>query len=46
MVDFQNTHASFALVGRDTFQINQQVPKQFFDVGRYGSPAGLAKIMK
>ncbi|HKD65478.1 MAG TPA: DUF1329 domain-containing protein [Candidatus Binataceae bacterium] len=46
MVDFQNSHASFALVGKDTFQVNQQVPKQFYDVTRYGSPAGLQKIMK
>ncbi len=46
MVDFQNGHSSFALVGKDTFQVNQQVPKEFADVSRYGSPAGLQKIMK
>ena len=46
MIDFQNLHASFAWVGQDTFQINQQVPQQFYDVSRYGSPAGLQKIMK
>jgi len=46
IIDFQNGHASYAVVGRDIFQINQQVPKQFWDVSRYGSPAGLAKIMQ
>jgi hypothetical protein len=46
MIDFQNQHASYALVGKDVFTINQNVPKQFYDVTRYGSPAGLNKIMK
>jgi hypothetical protein len=46
MIDMQNGHASFASVGKDIFQVNQQVPQQFYDVSRYGSPAGLAKIMR
>jgi hypothetical protein len=46
IIDFQNGHASYAVVGKDIFQINQQVPKQFWDVSRYGSPAGLQKIMR
>jgi hypothetical protein len=46
MIDFQNFHCSFAYVGKDTFQVNQQVPKNFWDVSRYGSPAGLQKIMQ
>jgi hypothetical protein len=46
MIDFQNVHASYAYVGKDIFQVNQQVPAQFHDVSRYGSPAGLQKIMK
>lgn len=46
MIDFQNFHSSFAYVGRDIFQINEQVPKNFWDVSRYGSPAGLQKIMR
>ena len=46
MVDFQNQHSSFALVGRDIFTVNENVPKQFRDVSRYGTPAGLSKIMK
>lgn len=46
MIDFQNGRASFALVGKHTFQVNQQVPKNFWDVSRYGSPAGLQKIMQ
>ena len=45
-IDFQNLHASMALVGGDVFAVNQEVPKQFFDVTRYGSPAGLVKIMR
>jgi hypothetical protein len=31
---------------KDIFQVNQQVPKQFYDLSRYGSAAALAKIMK
>ena len=46
MIDFQNLHASYAHVGRDYFTVNQNVPKQYYDVSRYGSPAGLSKIMK
>jgi hypothetical protein len=46
MIDFQNGHPSYALVGKDIFQINQQVPKNFWDVSRYGSPAGLQKILQ
>jgi len=46
MVDFQNEHASFAMVGKDVFTVNENVPQQFRDVSRYGSPAGLNKIMK
>ena len=46
MIDFQNLHASYAHVGKEVFTVNQQVPKQFYDVSRYGSPAGLNKIMK
>jgi hypothetical protein len=45
IIDFQNLHASMALVGRDVFDVNQEAPKQFYDVSRYGSPAGLQKIM-
>jgi len=46
MVDFQNDHASFAMVGKDIFTLNETVPQEFRDVSRYGSPAGLSKIMK
>jgi len=45
MVDFQNEHASFAMVGKDVFTLNETVPQEFRDVSRYGSPAGLSKIM-
>jgi hypothetical protein len=46
IIDFQNSHASYAYVGKEIFQVNQEVPKKFWDVSRYGSPAGLQKIMQ
>ena len=46
IIDFQNSHASYAYVAKEIFQVNQDVPKKFWDVSRYGSPAGLQKIMQ
>jgi len=46
IIDFQNGHASEAVVGKDAFGVNEEVPKKYWDVSRYGSPAGLQKIMQ
>jgi hypothetical protein len=34
------------MVGKDVFTLNETVPQEYRDVSRYGSPAGLSKIMK
>jgi hypothetical protein len=46
IIDFQNLHASIAVVGKDTFAVNEEVPEQYRDLSRYGSPAGLQKILQ
>ncbi len=46
IIDFQNQHATVAVEGKDVFAANQEVPRQYQDASRYGSPGGLAKIMQ
>jgi hypothetical protein len=46
MIDFQGEHASWAIVGGDVWEINNQVPSTFRDQRRYASPGGLADVMK
>ncbi len=46
IIDFQNNHASVAVVGRDDFAVNQEVLPKYLDISRYGSPEGLDKVMQ
>lgn len=46
MIDFQGEHASWAIVGGEVWQIDNEVPASFRDQRRYASPAGLADVMK
>jgi len=39
MVDFQNDHASFAMVGKDVFTLNETLPQEFSDVSRLANRA-------
>jgi hypothetical protein len=45
MFDFQNSHASFAWTSKEV-RLNHDVAAQYQDVKLYGSPAGLAQVMK
>jgi hypothetical protein len=44
MYDFQNMHQSPAI--EPEIEINSQVPQKYSDFSRYGSPAGLQKVMQ
>jgi hypothetical protein len=46
MIDMQGEHLSWAITGKDLFQIDDEVPEVFRDQKRYASPAGLADVMK
>jgi hypothetical protein len=46
MIDMQGEHLSWAITGRDTFLLDDQVPAQYRDQKRYASPAGLADVMR
>jgi len=46
MIDMQGEHLSWAITGKDVFEIDDQVPEQYRDQKRYASPAGLADVMK
>jgi hypothetical protein len=46
MIDMQGEHLSWAITGKDVFQIDDEVPEGFRDQKRYASPAGLADVMK
>jgi hypothetical protein len=46
MIDFQGEHASWAIVGADVWEIDNQVPATYRDERRYASPSGLADVMK
>ncbi|MGH7837334.1 MAG: DUF1329 domain-containing protein, partial [Candidatus Binataceae bacterium] len=46
--DVQNTHATFFLdpAGGQPFYVNEQAPKDYFDLRRYTEPSGLNLIMR
>ncbi len=46
MIDMQGEHLSWAITGKEVFQIDDEVPETFRDQKRYASPAGLADVMK
>jgi hypothetical protein len=46
MIDTQGEHLSWAITGKDVFQIDDEVPESFRDQKRYASPSGLADVMK
>jgi hypothetical protein len=46
MIDMQGEHLSWAITGKDVWELNDQVPEQYRDQKRYASPAGLADVLK